>query len=56
MPAGFDADGLFNVFSHTLGFSFEPIPNVVIKADYRNRSSAHGEIPDELNMGVGFAF
>jgi len=41
---------------YTLGVSFKPIPNVVIKADYRNRSSKSGGLPDEFNMGVGFVF
>jgi hypothetical protein len=56
MPAGFDADRHFDVTSHTLGLSFEPIPNVVIKADYRNRSAEEGKIADEFNLGIGYVF
>jgi hypothetical protein len=56
MPRGFTKDKRKKIWVYTAGFSYEPIPNVVIKADYRNRSSAKGELPDEINMGVGFAF
>ena len=31
-------------------------PNVVLKADYRNRSAEQGQIADEVNLGFGFAF
>ena len=56
LPAGFAADEHYNVMSHTVGLSFEPIPNVVIKADYRNRNPDEGKIADEFNMGVGYVF
>lgn len=56
MPTGFMKDYGKEVTIFTAGFSFKPISNVVIKADYRNRAAAHGELSDELNMGVGFAF
>jgi hypothetical protein len=56
MPTGFLKDYTKEITIFTAGVSFKPISNVVIKADYRNRSAAHGELSDELNMGVGFAF
>jgi hypothetical protein len=56
MPAGFFADESKRIALYTAGFSFKPIPNVVIKADYRNRDPEAGKLADELNLGVGFAF
>ena len=34
--------------------AIKPIPNVVLKADYRNRSAKEGKIADELNLGIGY--
>jgi hypothetical protein len=56
MPAGFSADESQRLAIYTAGFSFEPIPNVVIKSDYRNLDPQAGQRADELNLGVGFAF
>jgi hypothetical protein len=56
MPSGFSADQSKQIQVHTVGIQFEPIPNVVIKADYRNRSAKDGSIPDEVNLGFGYAF
>lgn len=42
---------------YVAGLSFKPIPNVVLKADYRNfdhRNKANGA--DEMNLGIGFIF
>jgi septal ring factor EnvC (AmiA/AmiB activator) len=39
-----------------LGLQFEPIPNVVLKADYRNRKAQQGQIADEVNLGFGLSF
>jgi hypothetical protein len=38
------------------GLSYKPIPNVVIKADYRNFEAEAGDRADELNLGLGFIF
>jgi hypothetical protein len=56
MPSGFAADGRREVQVHTVGIQFEPIPNVVLKADYRNRSARDDRIADEVNLGIGYAF
>ncbi len=56
MPAGFAKDLTKQVTSHTVGLNFEPIPNVVLKVDYRHRDSTRGVIADELNMGIGYVF
>lgn len=56
LPDGFLRDRSKRIDSHTIGFNFKPIPNVVIKADYRNRDADLGRVADELNLGVGYVF
>ncbi len=58
MASGFNSleDDSFQVISHTVGIQFKPIPNVVIKGDYRNRDSKRGKIADEINLGIGYVF
>jgi hypothetical protein len=56
VPSGFSADKTKEIEIYTLGFSFQPIPQVVIKADYRNRVAKSGGLPDEFNLGIGFVF
>ena len=56
VPSGFSRDKSQEITIHTVGLSFKPIPNVVIKADYRNRDSRAGDLPDEFNLGIGFTF
>ncbi len=38
------------------GVNYKPIPNVVIKADYRNFDADEGNLADEFNLGLGFIF
>jgi len=56
VPSGFAADDSERVRIYTAGLSFKPIPNVVLKADYRNLDPEAGSLADELNLGVGVAF
>ena len=56
MPGGYDANENHRRTILTAGIQFKPITNVVVKMDYRNRMAAVGQLSDELNMGVGFAF
>ncbi len=56
VPSGSARDKSLEITVQTVGLSFKPIPNVVIKADYRNRDSRAGDLPDEFNLGIGFAF
>lgn len=56
VPSGFSRDDTKRVFSHTVGFQFKPIPNVVLKADYRNRDPKDGKIANEINLGMGYIF
>ncbi|MGZ8947097.1 MAG: hypothetical protein ACXW1W_16960 [Methylococcaceae bacterium] len=39
-----------------VGLQYKPIPNVVIKADYRNFIAKQGPVPDDFNLGFGFIF
>ncbi|MCG8589305.1 MAG: hypothetical protein MJE66_08435, partial [Proteobacteria bacterium] len=41
---------------HVIGFSFKPIPQVVIKFDYRNFDSEGEDLPDEVQAGFGYVF
>jgi hypothetical protein len=56
MPSGYAADDNKRRTILTAGVQFKPISNVVLKLDYRNRMAVSGELSDELNMGMGFAF
>jgi hypothetical protein len=56
VPRGFQPDETRDLEVVNVGVSYKPLPNVVIKADYRNLSSKEGTIADELNLGLGFNF
>ena len=56
VPSGFSRDKTKEIVSHTLGIQYEPIPNVVLKADWRYRKPNDGRIADEWNMGIGYVF
>jgi len=56
VPAGFTPDRSRDIRVINAGLSFKPIPNVVIKTDYRNLGAAAGQIADEFNIGFGFIF
>jgi hypothetical protein len=56
VPAGFTADESKAIQVYTTGLQFKPIPNVVLKADYRNKVAEAGSAPDEFNLGIGLAF
>jgi hypothetical protein len=56
VPDGYVRNGALRNQIHTVGLSFKPIPNVVLKADYRNVSAEEGSPADEVNLGVGLVF
>jgi hypothetical protein len=56
VPAGFTPDRSRDIRVINPGLSFKPIPNVVIKLDYRNLDAEVGQIADEFNIGFGFIF
>ncbi len=55
-PQGFAGDPTKNQRIFQVGLQYKPIPQVVIKADYRNFSAAKGTLPDDFNLGFGFIF
>jgi hypothetical protein len=56
MPDGFNPDKSQQFQVYTFGVSAKPIPNVVLKIDYRNRVARVGELGDEINLGIGVVF
>jgi len=55
-PDGFDDDETKDRQIYQFGLQYKPIPNVVIKADYRNFTAKKGSLPDDFNLGLGFIF
>ena len=56
VPVGFDDDESKDRKIYQFGLQYKPIPNVVIKADYRNFTAKKGSVPDDFNLGLGFIF
>ncbi len=56
VAGGFDKNGNLDRRLWQVGLHYKPIPNVVIKADYRNFDADQGEVADEFNVGLGFIF
>jgi len=56
VPAAFSRNSNAEQRLWTLGFSYKPHPNVVLKMDYRNFSPVAGKRPHEVNFGIGLAF
>jgi len=56
VPSGFSEDRRQLVRSFTTGLHYQPIRNVVLKLDYRNRRPARGALGDEVNVGFGLVF
>lgn len=55
-PTGFADDLTKDRQIFQFGLQYKPIPNVVIKADYRNFMAKKGDLPDDFNLGFGFIF
>lgn len=56
VPVGFIPNRSRDIIVINLGLSYKPIPNVVIKLDYRNLDAQVGQIADEFNIGLGFIY
>lgn len=56
VPTGYNDDLAYEQDIFQVGFNYKPIPEVVIKLDYRNRNAKQGEVADEVNIGFGFIF
>jgi hypothetical protein len=55
-PNGYDDNKTKDRQIFQVGLQYKPIPNVVIKADYRNITAKQGTAPDDFNLGFGFIF
>ncbi|MSP28636.1 MAG: hypothetical protein EXR80_09630 [Methylococcales bacterium] len=55
-PAGYKDNQNKNQQIYQVGLQYKPIPNIVIKADYRNFTAKQGTVPDDFNLGFGFIF
>ena len=56
-PIGFADDPTKDWQIYQVGLQYKPIPNVVIKADYRNFTLRNkAALPDDFNLGLGFIF
>ncbi|GAB6067917.1 FlxA-like family protein [Methylothermus subterraneus] len=56
VASGFKKNGKLDRSLWQFGVNYKPIPNVVIKADYRNIDADRGDLADEFNLGLGFIF
>ncbi len=56
MPSGFAADRTQELEIYTVGLQVRPIPQVVLKLDYRNKRAEQGAAGDEVNAGFGLVF
>ncbi len=56
VPSGFSPNRRNSYWVYTPGINFYPHPNVVLKLEYRNFNTRGGTRPDELSLGMGFAF
>ncbi|MGR8929870.1 MAG: hypothetical protein ACU836_04450 [Gammaproteobacteria bacterium] len=55
-PSGWADDLTQDKEIFQVGLNYKPIPNVVIKADYRNFKQKAGIPADDFNLGLGFIF
>ncbi len=55
-PSGFADNPNLDWEIFQFGLNYKPIPNIVIKADYRNFTAKDGSVPDEFNLGIGYVF
>jgi hypothetical protein len=53
---GFSPDDNDDRRSIDVGIDYKPIPEVVIKLDYRNEDAEQGDRPDVVRVGAGFIF
>jgi len=56
VPAGFSRDRTRDTELYTVGFTYKPHPQVVLKLDYRNFELGRGDRADDVNLGAGFVF
>ncbi|MEY3759484.1 MAG: hypothetical protein RIR39_975 [Pseudomonadota bacterium] len=55
-PTGYNDNQNLDRKIFQVGLQYKPIPQVVVKADYRNFSAKQSSVPDDFNLGFGFIF
>lgn len=56
VATGFTAERMFKQRIYVPGIQFKPIPNVVLKLDYRNVDDFAGKAGDQIDFGFGLVF
>ncbi len=56
VPAGFLRDPANDVESFTLGIAFQPIDELIFKADYQDYDNDAGTGVDRFNLAIGYVF
>jgi len=56
VPAGLRRDHTKDTELYTVGVTYKPHPQVVLKLDYRNFEVGRGNRADDVNLGAGFVF
>jgi len=56
VPAGFFIDPANDRQNATFGINYKPIPQVVIKAEYRWNDNKAGTASNQFNVGLGYVF
>ena len=56
VPAGFARSGVNDRRIWTLGASWKPLPQIVVKADYQDRGDAADTAVDQFNLALGYIF
>jgi hypothetical protein len=56
VPSGFLRNENLDYWVLSTGLSYFPHPNVVLKAEYRNEHAESGLRPDQIAVGIGFAY
>ena len=56
IASGFIADENQDFDVYVAGLSYKPIPQVVVKFDYRKFDPQAGKIADEVQASIGFVF
>ncbi len=56
VPAGYTASGKNDVDVTTVGISYKPISEIVVKADYQIYDDAADSLKNQWNLGLGYIF
>lgn len=56
VPAGFAADPANDAESVTLGLAYQPIDQLILKADYQDYDNGAGTGVDQINVALGYIF